>query len=118
MNDDSDSEDELVGRSILLASLLCGEMGGRGAANEPADLGPLSPPTEKSAGAAFDFLRPILVVVRLPQIEREGREVKEGRPHALRKEGEEGRQSQKGATRPKMSRQFRICLWQFHTWVV
>ena len=44
-------------------------MGGK-RANEPADLGLLSPPTEKSAGAAFDFLRPILVVVRLPQIER------------------------------------------------
>ena len=51
-------------------------------------------------------MRPILVVVRLPQIEREGREGKEGGPHALQEkeeEEEEGRQSQKGATRPKTS---------------
>ena len=47
------------------------------------------------AGAAFDFLRPILVVVRLPQIEREGKG-EEGGPHAhsKRRRGDNPRKEQ------------------------
>ena len=96
MNDDSDSEDELVGRSILLA--LCGEMGGRRMNRRPLSL---LPRKNRQGRSRFRFFAPDSCRCSFATNRERGERRRRGTTRTLQEE--EGRQSQKGATRPKMS---------------